>query len=67
MRKKIMRIVMPCPPRPHQIADIAGYSPDLSLAQKVEVLETLDLEKLALFFGLFLRLPQGDGVLAKDD
>ncbi len=27
-----------------RIADLAGYSPDLSLAQKVEVLETLDLE-----------------------
>ena len=30
---------------PSQIADISGYSPDLTLAQKVEVLETLDLEK----------------------
>jgi ATP-dependent Lon protease len=30
---------------PAQIADISGYSPDLTLAQKVEVLETLDLEK----------------------
>jgi ATP-dependent Lon protease len=30
---------------PHQISDISGYSPDLSLAQKVEVLETLDLDK----------------------
>jgi len=27
-----------------QIADLSGYSPDLSLAQKVEVLETVDLE-----------------------
>ena len=30
---------------PSQIADISGYSPDLTLAQKVEVLETFDLEK----------------------
>jgi ATP-dependent Lon protease len=30
---------------PSQIADLAGYSPDLSLTQKVEVLETLDLER----------------------
>jgi ATP-dependent Lon protease len=30
---------------PSQIADLAGYSPDLSLAQKVEVLETVDVEK----------------------
>ena len=30
---------------PEQIADVAGYSADLSLAQKVEVLETIDLEK----------------------
>ena len=30
---------------PTQISDISGYSPDLSLAQKVEILETLDLEK----------------------
>ncbi len=28
-----------------QIADLSGYSPDLSLAQKVEVLETVDVEK----------------------
>jgi ATP-dependent Lon protease len=35
-----------------QIADISGYSPDLSLAQKVEVLETVDLEKrLSLVLG----------------
>ncbi len=27
-----------------QIADLSGYSPDLSLAQKVEVLETTDVE-----------------------
>jgi len=30
---------------PGRLADVAGYSPDLSLAQKVEVLETLDVEK----------------------
>jgi ATP-dependent Lon protease len=30
---------------PSQIADLSGYSPDLTLAQKVEVLETLDLER----------------------
>ncbi|MEO8476659.1 MAG: endopeptidase La [Actinomycetota bacterium] len=29
---------------PGQIADTAGYSPDLSLEQKIEVLETLDVE-----------------------
>ncbi|MGA8297562.1 MAG: endopeptidase La [Acidimicrobiales bacterium] len=29
---------------PSDIADLAGYSPDLSLAQKVEILETLDVE-----------------------
>ena len=35
-----------------QIADLAGYSPDLSLAQKVEVLETVDLEaRLRLVLG----------------
>ena len=35
-----------------RIADLAGYSPDLSLAQKVEVLETLDLEgRLRLVLG----------------
>ena len=35
-----------------QIADLAGYSPDLSLAQKVEVLETIDLEaRLRLVLG----------------
>jgi ATP-dependent Lon protease len=28
---------------PGQLADLAGYSPDLSLAQKVRVLETLDV------------------------
>src|SRR6476620_2039179 len=30
---------------PGQIADIAGYSPDLSVARKVEVLETIDVER----------------------
>ena len=30
---------------PAQIADTAGYSPDLSFEQKVEVLETLDVEQ----------------------
>jgi ATP-dependent Lon protease len=30
---------------PGQIADTAGYSPDLSFEQKVEVLETLDVEQ----------------------
>jgi ATP-dependent Lon protease len=29
---------------PAEIADLSGYSPDLTLAQKVEVLETLDVE-----------------------
>ncbi|HAM01629.1 MAG TPA: endopeptidase La, partial [Acidimicrobiaceae bacterium] len=37
---------------PSQIADLAGYSPDLSLAQKVEVLETVDVEqRLRLVLG----------------
>src|SRR5579862_8006295 len=37
---------------PGRLADIAGYSPDLSLAQKVEVLETLDVEaRLRLVLG----------------
>ena len=30
---------------PGQIADTAGYSPDLSFGQKVDVLETLDVER----------------------
>jgi ATP-dependent Lon protease len=30
---------------PSRLADVAGYSPDLSLAQKVEVLETIDVEE----------------------
>jgi len=35
-----------------QIADLSGYSPDLSLAQKVEILETVDLEeRLRLVLG----------------
>ena len=37
---------------PAQIADLAGYSPDLSLAQKVQVLEAVDLEaRLRLVLG----------------
>lgn len=37
---------------PSQIADLAGYSPDLSLAQKVEVLETVDVaDRLRLVLG----------------
>jgi ATP-dependent Lon protease len=30
--------------RPSQLADLAGYSPDLSLERKVEMLETVDVE-----------------------
>ena len=30
---------------PGQIADTSGYSPDLSLEQKIEILETLDVEQ----------------------
>jgi ATP-dependent Lon protease len=30
---------------PGRLADVAGYSPDLSLSQKVEVLETIDVEE----------------------
>ena len=37
---------------PSRFADLSGYSPDLTLAQKVEVLETLDLEaRLRLVLG----------------
>jgi ATP-dependent Lon protease len=37
---------------PSQIADLAGYSTDLSLAQKVQVLETVDVEeRLRLVLG----------------
>ena len=37
---------------PSQVADLSGYSPDLTLAQKVQVLETLDLEaRLRLVLG----------------
>jgi ATP-dependent Lon protease len=37
---------------PSRLADVAGYSPDLSLQQKVEVLETLDIEaRLRLVLG----------------
>jgi ATP-dependent Lon protease len=31
--------------RPAQLTDLAGYSPDLSLDKKVEILETLDVEQ----------------------
>ncbi len=30
---------------PGRLADVAGYSPDLSLAQKVQILETVDVEE----------------------
>jgi hypothetical protein len=30
---------------PSQLADLAVYSPDLSLEQKVQVLETIDLRR----------------------
>ncbi|MDA8292272.1 MAG: endopeptidase La [Actinomycetota bacterium] len=37
---------------PSAVADVAGYSPDLTLAQKVEVLETVDVEaRLRLVLG----------------
>ena len=37
---------------PGRIADVSGYSPDLSLDQKVEVLETIDVEaRLRLVLG----------------
>src|SRR5665213_1551506 len=37
---------------PGRLADVAGYSPDLTLAQKVEVLETVDVEaRLSLVLG----------------
>jgi ATP-dependent Lon protease len=37
---------------PGRVADMAGYSPDLSLAQKVEVLETIDVPtRLRLVIG----------------
>ncbi len=37
---------------PGRLADVAGYSPDLSLAQKVEVLETIEIEaRLRLVLG----------------
>ncbi|HVX22732.1 MAG TPA: endopeptidase La [Acidimicrobiales bacterium] len=37
---------------PGRLADVAGYSPDLSLPQKVQVLETLDVEaRLRLVLG----------------
>src|SRR5256885_1160828 len=31
--------------KPSQLADLAGYSPDLSLERKVEILDTLDVER----------------------
>ncbi len=31
--------------KPSQLADLSGYSPDLSLERKVEILETLDVEQ----------------------
>jgi ATP-dependent Lon protease len=37
---------------PSRLADVSGYSPDLSLSQKVQVLETLDVEeRLRLVLG----------------
>jgi ATP-dependent Lon protease len=37
---------------PGHLADLAGYSPDLSLAQKLQILETIDLEqRLGLLIG----------------
>jgi ATP-dependent Lon protease len=37
---------------PGRLADVAGYSPDLSLSQKVEILETIDVEtRLRLVLG----------------
>ncbi len=37
---------------PSRLADVSGYSPDLSLTQKVEVLETIDVEaRLRLVLG----------------
>jgi ATP-dependent Lon protease len=37
---------------PGRLADVAGYSPDLTLSQKVEVLETIDIEaRLRLVLG----------------
>ena len=37
---------------PGRLADVAGYSPDISLSQKVEVLETIDVEtRLHLVLG----------------
>ena len=37
---------------PGRLADVAGYSPDLTLSQKVEVLETVDVEaRLRLVLG----------------
>ena len=37
---------------PGRLADVAGYSPDLSLSQKVQILETIDVEdRLSLVLG----------------
>jgi ATP-dependent Lon protease len=37
---------------PGRLADVAGYSPDLSLSQKVQILETIDVEeRLRLVLG----------------
>ncbi len=37
---------------PSRLADVAGYSPDLSLSQKVQILETIDVEeRLQLVLG----------------
>jgi ATP-dependent Lon protease len=37
---------------PGRLADVAGYSPDLTLSQKVEILETIDVEtRLRLVLG----------------
>ena len=43
---------LPAADDPGRVADLAGYSPDLSLAQKVTVLETVDVvERLRLVLG----------------
>jgi ATP-dependent Lon protease len=43
---------LPDAAEPGRVADVAGYSPDLSLDQKVSVLETVDLEeRLRLVLG----------------
>src|SRR5205823_11065859 len=40
--REVMRMVRAIE-NPGQLADMAGYSPDYSLEQKIEVLETLDV------------------------